>query len=114
MEKSNRYRNRIKPMAVVRLGFVVALIGSLGVFIVTTRNRHVLKGDEIRKVEVRTTALTQEIEMWELRIASVKDRDDLKRRLRWMGSNLKEIETDKVFRLQSRDHPVDSSVSEVL
>lgn len=60
-----------------------------------------LTGEEIRRVEVRVAALSQEIEMWELRIASVKDRSELKRRLRWVGSSLKEIETDKVLNLQS-------------
>ena len=106
MEKRNRYRTRVRVLTIIRLGFIVALIGTIGVFVVTIRNRHVLKGEEIRQVEVKTTALSQEIEMWELRIASVKDRDDLKRRLRWMGSNLKDIAIDKVFRV----HPKASSV----
>ncbi len=101
MEERNRYRGRISLHAFVRLGFIVILLGAVGVFVVTIRNRHVLKGEEIRRVEVKITTLSQEIEMWELRIASVKDRNELKRRLRWVGSSLKEIETSEIFRLPS-------------
>ncbi len=71
-------------------------------FVVTIRNRHVLKGEEIRRVEVKIAMLSREIEMWELRIASVKDRNELRRRLRWVGSSLKEIETTGIFRLQPK------------
>ena len=101
MEKKNRYRNRIRFVTVLRLFFVVALLGTVGVAFVTIRNRHVLKGEEIRKAEVKIEALSQEIEMWELRIAGVKDRNELQRRLRWVGSNLEEIKAENVLRIQA-------------
>lgn len=91
----------MKLLAVVRLGFVVMLVGCVGVAIVTIRNKHVLKGDEIRRVEEAIAGHSQEIEMWELRIASVKDRGELKRRLRWMGSNLREIDAGGVLKLRA-------------
>lgn len=113
MEKVGRYRKRIGLLTVVRLGFVVALIGGIGVSVVTIRNRHVLKGNEIRRVEEGITALSQEIEMWELRIARVKDRNELKRRLKWMGSSLKDIEMNRVLRLHSEKGNLEIPVAAV-
>ena len=41
----------------------------------------------------------REIEMWELRIAGVKDRQELERRLRWVKSDLIAIEGNRVIEL---------------
>ncbi len=113
MERVGRYRKRIGLLAIVRLGFAVALIGCIGGSVVTIRNRHVLKGDQIRRVEEGIEALSQEIEMWELRIASVKDRNELKRRLKWMGSNLRVIEVNRVLHLRSEGASVAVPVASV-
>jgi hypothetical protein len=51
---------------------------------------------------VRTAvALDQEIELWELRITAVRDRHELSRRLRWVQSDLADIDLSKVIEIQS-------------
>ena len=47
-------------------------------------------------------ALDQEIELWELRIAAVRDRHELSRRLRWAQSDLKDIDLSKVIEIETR------------
>lgn len=100
MEKRNRYRNRIQPILILRLAVAALLLLAAGGGFVLVRNQHVIEGDRIRVLEEKITELNQEIEMWELRIAGVRDRQELSRRLRWVKSELSEIESAKVIELE--------------
>ena len=64
------------------------------------RNQHVIAGHGIRELEDEIVELNEEIEMWELRIAAVRDRQELSRRLRWVRSDLEEIENARVIELK--------------
>jgi len=97
MEKRNRYRNRIGGLTLCRFFLGGALLLATGVGFVMVRNEHVIRGHEIRNLEDNIVELSQEIEMWELRIAGVRDRQELSRRLRWVQSDLSEIDATKVI-----------------
>jgi len=99
MQKKNRYRNRVRFMTVFRILFLGLFAAVAGVTFVALRNEHVTRGHEIVAAEKRIADLRQESEMWELRIAGVHDRIDLRRRLRWMKSDLQEIEPGRVMRI---------------
>lgn len=99
MEKRNRYKNRIGAILVVRIALSVALLLATGAGFVFVRNDHVLRGNEIGAVEKEIGLLEQEIELWELRIAAVRDRHELSRRLRWVQSDLKDIDVSKVIEI---------------
>lgn len=99
MEKKNRYRNRIHWLTLSRLALGAMLLLATGVGFVLVRNQHVIQGNEIRESEEEIVALDQEIELWELRIAAVRDRQELSRRLRWVQSDLKEVDTRKVIEM---------------
>tara|TARA_R110000850_G_scaffold64695_30_gene145114 strand:+ start:349 stop:690 length:342 start_codon:yes stop_codon:yes gene_type:complete len=99
MEKRNRYRNRIKFVALARVVMLGLLLLAVGSGFVLARNQHVIRGYEIRSIEDGIVELDREIEMWELRIAGVKGRQELSRRLRWVQSDLEEIETRKVIEI---------------
>ncbi|MEC5126345.1 hypothetical protein VSU19_06260 [Verrucomicrobiales bacterium BCK34] len=99
MEKKNRYRNRIHWLTISRLVLGAVLLLATGVGFVLVRNQHVIQGDNIRAAEEEISALDQEIELWELRIAAVRDRQELSRRLRWVQSDLKEVDTRKVIEM---------------
>jgi hypothetical protein len=71
-----------------------------GAGFVYMRNEHVLRGNEIGAVEKQISALDQEIELWELRIAAVRDRQELARRLRWVQSDLGDIDVSKVIEIE--------------
>ncbi len=71
-----------------------------GVGFVLMRNEHVIAGHGIRVLEDSIGEMNQEIEMWELRIAAVRDRQELSRRLRWVRSDLNEIDSAKVIELE--------------
>ncbi len=112
MEKKNRYRNRIHWLTISRLALGAVLLLATGVGFVLVRNQHVIQGDGIRAAEEEITALDQEIELWELRIAAVRDRQELSRRLRWVQSDLKEVDTRKVIDMEpvaAGDVPVASA-----
>lgn len=100
MEKKNRYRNRIGVLALARLVAGGALLLAAGAAFVLVRNEHVLVGREIRALEDRIAEHDREIEMWELRIAAVRDRQELARRLRWVQSDLGEIDQARVIELE--------------
>src|SRR6056297_162183 len=97
MEKRNRYRNRIGGLTLCRFFLGGVLLLATGVGFVMVRNEHVLRGHEIRNLEDKITELNQEIEMWELRIAGIRDRQELRRRLRWVQSDLAAIESANVI-----------------
>ncbi len=99
MEKRNRYRNRIHWLTISRIALGAVLLLATGVGFVLVRNQHVIQGDGIRAAEEEITALDQEIELWELRIAAVRDRQELSRRLRWVQSDLKEVDTKRVIEM---------------
>ncbi|MEM1441508.1 MAG: hypothetical protein AAGF67_04160 [Verrucomicrobiota bacterium] len=97
MEKRNRYRNRIRGLTLFRFFLGGVLLLATGVGFVLVRNEHVMRGNEIRELEQSIVELSREIEMWELRIAGVRDRQELSRRLRWVQSDLAAIDTAKVI-----------------
>ncbi|MDF2375975.1 MAG: hypothetical protein P1U81_07020 [Verrucomicrobiales bacterium] len=97
MEKRNRYRNRIGRLTLCRFFLGGVLLLATGVGFVMVRNEHVMRGHEIRNLEDSIVELSQEIEMWELRIAGVRDRQELSRRLRWVQSDLAAIDVSRVI-----------------
>lgn len=97
MEKRNRYRNRIGTLTLCRFFLSGVLLLATGVGFVMVRNEHVIRGHEIRNLEDGIVELDREIEMWELRIAGVRDRQELSRRLRWVQSDLLAIDSSKVI-----------------
>ncbi|MDB2496829.1 hypothetical protein N9X25_06740 [Verrucomicrobiales bacterium] len=99
MEKNDRYRNGIGAIALCRLALGCLLLLAAGVGFVLMRNDHVLVGQEIRALEDRAKDLDRNIEMWELRIAGIHDRQEISRRLRWVQSDLFEIESAKVIEI---------------
>jgi len=101
MEKRNRYKNRIGGILVLRLVLAGGLLLATGAGFVYMRNGHVLRSNEIGAVETRIAALDQEIELWELRIAAVRDRQELSRRLRWVQSDLADIDVSKVIEIET-------------
>lgn len=100
MEKKNRYRNRVSGLALSRLILCGTLLLATGAGFVLVRNQHVIVGNEIRAIEDRIVSLDREIEMWELRIAGVRDRQELSRRLRWVQSDLGDIESSRLIELR--------------
>jgi hypothetical protein len=100
MEKKNRYRNRVSGLALSRLILCGALLLATGAGFVLVRNQHVIIGNEIRAIEDRIVSLDREIEMWELRISGVRDRQELSRRLRWVQSDLGDIESSRLIELR--------------
>jgi hypothetical protein len=101
MEKRNRYKNRIGGFVILRLFLAGGLLLGAGAGYVYVRNEHVLCGNEIGQVEREIGALDQEIELWELRITAVRDRHELSRRLRWVQSDLADIDLSKVIEIES-------------
>lgn len=83
-----------------RLALAAALLFATGAGFVLVRNQHVLIGNQIGATEQEIVAFEQEIELWELRIAAVRDRHELSRRLRWAQSDLKDIELSKVIEIR--------------
>lgn len=90
-------------MMVFRLLFVGVFFGVVGASFVKIRNQHVMMGNEISAAEKKIDDQVREIEMWELRIAGVKDRNELSRRLRWVGSNLAEVDVERVIQIDPND-----------
>ncbi len=99
MERRNRYKNGIGLGTVLRLFIAGGGVLATGVGFVYMRNSHVMEGDKISKVEHEIQALNQQIELWELRIAAVRDRQELSRRLRWVQSDLAGIDMSKVIEI---------------
>lgn len=112
MEKRNRYKNRIGVATILRLFLAGGLLLATGAGFVLLRNEHVLRGNEIGSVEREITALEQEIELWELRIAAVRDRQELSRRLRWVQSDLADIDVTKVIEIRPQA-PAEAPVASV-
>jgi len=110
MEKKNRYRNRISVLAICRLVLGGGLLLATGGGFVVVRNEHVVVGHKIREIEERIGDNNREIEMWELRIAAVRDRQELTRRLRWVQSDLLEIDRRRVIAIAPQEQR-DSAVA---
>lgn len=85
---------------ICRLVLAGGLLLATGVGFVLMRNQHVIAGHGIRQLEESIQSMNEEIEMWELRIAAVRDRQELSRRLRWVRSDLDEIDSAKVIELE--------------
>jgi len=101
MEKRNRYKNRIRPITLFRLAAAGVMLLVAGACFVLVRNEHIILGDEISTVEESIVELDREIELWQLRIAGVRDRQELSRRLRWVKSDLAEIDPSRVIGVDS-------------
>lgn len=90
--RKNGKGNSLKTPALVRIVFLSVIAGLIGASFVIIRNRHVKQGDEIREAEHAIVACDTEIELLENRIALLMGRSDLLRHLRWIGSDLEEID----------------------
>lgn len=97
MEKRNRYKNRIRSITLCRLAVSGMMLLAAGACFVLVRNEHIMLGNEICAVEESIFELDREVELWELRIAGVRDRQELSRRLRWVKSDLDEIDPSRVI-----------------
>lgn len=106
MEKRNRYKNRVGVVTLLRLFLAGGLLLATGAGFVLVRNEHVLRGNEIGEVEREIAKIDQEIELWELRIAAVRDRQELSRRLRWVQSDLSDIDPERVIEIRPREASV--------
>lgn len=102
MEKRNRYKNRIRPLLICRLILGGMLLLGVGAGFVLVRNQHVMEGDVLRSLEDEIVELDREIELWELRIAAVRDRQELSRRLRWVQSDLNDVDPGRVIEIHDR------------
>ena len=100
MEKRNRYRNPVRLTSVFRVIFLCLLVGTIGAAFVYLQNRQVKQGDAIRVVEMEIEELDHQLQLWELRIAGAKDRIELARRLRWIGSELEPIDPTRVLKIK--------------
>lgn len=110
MEKRNRYKNRVGRLTILRLILGGGLLLATGAGFVFTKNDHILRGGRIVDVEREIREIEQEIELWELRIASVRDRQELSRRLRWAQSDLSDIDVTKVIEIHP-DRPEEAPVA---
>ena len=100
----------MKIASMVRWVFLLAVFGALGASFVYIRNRHVAKGDEIRAHEYAILDMDREIELLELRIASLMDRNELARQLYRHDSQLQEIETTQVITMRPGEERRSSAV----
>lgn len=107
----NQHRNRLNTPLVVRLVFFLVLAGMFGGSYAVIQNNHIKTGDAIRMEEERMDNLQRESDMWELRIASLMDRRDLERHLRWVHSDLEEIIPAQIVRINLDDSGNDSLVT---
>ncbi len=100
MEKKNRYRNPVRMRAVLRMVLVCFLLGVVGGVFVFQRNLHVKTGDKIHDAELAIAELDHELQLWELRIAGAKDRIELSRQLKWVGSDLRPIDPARILKIE--------------
>ncbi len=98
--QNNQYQNSLQIASMVRWVFLLAVFGALGASFVYIRNRHVAKGDEIQNYENVIRNKDREIELLELRIAALMDRNELARELYRHDSELREIESNQVLALR--------------
>ncbi|MFK5921973.1 MAG: hypothetical protein QM496_07325 [Verrucomicrobiota bacterium] len=98
--QNNQYQNSLQIASMVRWVFLLAVFGALGASFVYIRNRHVAKGDEIQNYENVIRNKDREIELLELRIAALMDRNELARELYRHDSELREIESNQVVALR--------------
>lgn len=108
--QNSQYQNSLQIASIVRWVFLLAVFGALGASFVYVRNRHVAKGDEIREHEHVIRDMDREIEMLELRIAALMDRNELARQLYHHDSDLREIETSQVITMRPGEERRSSAV----
>ena len=108
--QNNQYQNSLQFASMVRWVFLLAVFGALGASFVYVRNRHVAKGDEIRAHEYVIRDMDRDIELLELRIASLMDRNELARQLYRHDSDLREIETTRVITMRPGEEKRSSAV----
>lgn len=109
--QNNQYQNSLHFASMVRWVFLLAVFGALGASFVYIRNRHVAKGDEIRGHEYVIHDMDREIEMLELRIAALMDRNELARQLYLQDSDLREIESTQVITMRPGEKSRTSAVA---
>lgn len=98
--KKNRYRNSLKTPILVRIAFYFMVLCVFSGSYVLLKNRQVIKGDRIHAAENAVTDLDKEIELWQVRVAGLMDRGELGRRLKWAGSELREVDPSQVLVLR--------------
>ncbi len=108
--QNSHYQNSLQLASIVRWVFLLAVFGALGASFVYVRNRHVAKGDEIREHEHVIRDMDREIEMLELRIAGLMDRNELARQLYHHDSDLQEIDTNQVVTMRPGEEGRSSAV----
>ena len=108
--QNNQYQNSLQFASMVRWVFLLAVFGALGASFVYVRNRHVAKGDEIRAHEYVIRDMDREIELLELRLASLMDRNELARQLYRHDSILREIDTSQVITMRPGEEKRSSAV----
>lgn len=108
--QNNQYQNNLHFASMVRWVFLLTVFGALGASFVYIRNRHVAKGDEIRAHEYVIRDMDREIEMLELRIAALLDRNELARQLYRQDSELFEIESTQVITMRPGEKHRNSAV----
>jgi len=89
--------NSLGTPVIIRIVFLGLVAGIFGASFVVIRNRHIKKGDEIREAEKAILACNKEVEMLENRIDRLIGRADLGRHLRWIDSDLEEIDPTRVL-----------------
>ncbi len=99
MGRKRQYNHKIRIASLLRVIAVAGLLLYASVSFVLIRNEHVLLGNEIRELEEEISDMRHESEMWELRIAAVRDRSELVRRLRWSQSTLQPIDPQRVIEI---------------
>ncbi len=99
MPLRSRYRNPIKTGLIARLVIYCILTGALGGGFVWVRNEQVKTGDQIRQLENELADLESQAQLWQIRVASAKDRVELAKRLKWSGSDLQPIDPQRVLQL---------------
>lgn len=102
----NRYRNPLRTQGMSLMVFLFLAVSMVGICFVHIRNQHVKKGDEIRAMEQEIARMDKEIEMHELRIAGLMDREDIERRLEWLGSDLAKVPRHGMVVLKVESSPL--------
>ena len=99
----NRYRNPLKTPWLMRIVFVSVTLAAIFATFVVLRNRQVKQGDRIHQAEKAIVQLDKEVEMWEARIEGQLDRAELKRRLKWVESDLSDISAASILVLSPHE-----------
>ncbi len=84
----------------VRWVLLAATVGAIGVSFVLVRNRHVSEGDAILAYEEEIRQLDREIEMLELQVDGLMNRDKIAGSLYRHGSGLQPVHPSRVLTIR--------------